>query len=145
MVETTVVGLFGLVAVATDHAHWLKDREEVIPITGPLNAWIDSLPSKTLKRIEKNLAPCLFAIGCAVVAGPDIAMEIKIRARDKDTRQTVSGPPHGAGLRGGSYVTAPGGIPAPTNGAGQPAGGAGGWHSSVPTAPPGLGGLDVGE
>src|SRR6266511_1123048 len=33
LVETTVVGLFGLVAVATAHEHWLKDREEVMAIT----------------------------------------------------------------------------------------------------------------
>src|SRR6266576_1776032 len=63
LVETTVVGLFGLVAVATAHEHWLKDREEVMAITGPLNAWIDQLPAKTLKKVERNLAPTLLVVG----------------------------------------------------------------------------------
>lgn len=110
-------------------------------MTGPLNAWIDTLPSKTLKKIEKNLAPCLFVVGCAVVAGPDIALEIKIRAQHKVSRQAVPRP-FGAGPRQTAHPT-PGGYTAPTNGTGGDAGTASGWAGSIPTAAPGVGGWDV--
>ncbi len=95
LVETTVVGLFGLVAVATSHEHWLKDRPEVVAITGPLNAWIDQLPAKTLKKLETNLAPCLFVVGLATVVGPDVVMEMRIRAAIKNAHRSVSEPQGG--------------------------------------------------
>jgi len=125
------VGLFGLVAVATGHEHWLKEREDVLPITGPLNAWIDQLPAKTLKRVEKNLAPALFAVGCAIVVGPDIAVEMRERAKFKSYRQAVSQSP---GANQASYAASE----RATSAANGTVGGArsGGWTSSIPATPP---------
>jgi hypothetical protein len=129
LVETTVVGLFGLVAVATAHEHWLKDKVDVTPITGPLNAWIDQLPAKTLKRLEANLAPALFVVGLATVVGPDAVMEMRLRAQ-QNARPTVPGTrrPQSAGYAPAS------GIDRPSNGAGEHAGTEGSWHSGIPTA-----------
>jgi hypothetical protein len=133
LVDTTIVGLFGLVAVATGHEHWLKERDDVLPMTGPLNAWIDQLPSKTLKKLEKNLAPALFAVGCAIVVGPDIAAEMRLRALAKKPVLTVSRP---------QGAHSPGDYPASDRSAGTANGtvptsrSAGGWHSGIPTTPP---------
>jgi hypothetical protein len=132
LVDTTIVGLFGLVAVATGHEHWLKERDDVVPMTGPLNAWIDQLPSKTLKKLEKNLAPALFAVGCAIVVGPDIAAEVRLRAIAKKPVLTVSGPQESRQRR----FTPPDRYEGAANGAGIDTRGQGGWASSVPTAPP---------
>jgi len=133
LVETTVVGLFGLVAVATAHEHWLKEREDVMAITGPLNAWIDQLPAKTLKKVEKNLAPTLLVVGIATVIGPDAVLEMRLRAQSKNARTPVSGTPTGPRSLGFAPADGPAGR---GNGVGVPAGSAGGWHSSVPSAPP---------
>src|SRR5689334_4627226 len=91
LIDTTIVGLFGLVATATAHEHWLKERDDVLPITGPLKAWVEQLPPKTLKAMEKRMAPTLFVIGCAVVVGPDVVMEMRTRKREQDTRRSLSG------------------------------------------------------
>ena len=135
LVDTTIVGLFGLVAVATGHEHWLKERDDVLPMTGPLNAWIDQLPAKTLKRVEKNLAPALFAVGCAIVAGPDIAMEIRLRAQLKKSVAAVPQQETKSLFRPG--FTPKASAPATDNGHYQPSrSSAGGWANSVPSTPP---------
>lgn len=90
LIDTTVVGLFGLVAVATGHEHWLKEREEIVPVTEPLKAWVDQLPAKTLKRLENNLAPALFCCGLAVVVGPDLILERRLRAHARYIARTGS-------------------------------------------------------
>lgn len=135
LVETTVVGLFGLVAVATAHEHWLKTNADVAAITGPLNAWIDQLPSKSLKKIEKNLAPALVVVGLAVVIGPDVVVEVKLREQDRASR-AVS-PPQPGPLPGvpGGHPPASGADPA-ANGSHHAAGRNTGWYSSIPTASP---------
>src|SRR6266498_238247 len=133
LVETTVVGLFGLVAVATAHEHWLKDREEVMAITGPLNAWIDQLPAKTLKKLERNLAPTLFVVGLATVVGPDAVLEMRLRAQHKSSRNAV--PQSGQGRSPNSFP--PSGMPeGASNGAGAPSGSSGGWGRSIPAGAP---------
>lgn len=137
-----VVGAFGLVAVATGHEHWLKEHPEVVPITDPLNAYIDSLPAKTLKKLEKNLAPCLLVVGCATVVVPDVVLEMKIRAANKSASQSVSGP---RGSAPGIPVAPANGYAASTNGAGSYAGSAGVWAGSIPPAHPILGHDDVGR
>jgi hypothetical protein len=134
LIDTTMVGLFGLVAVATAHEHWLKDRDDVIPITGPLKAWVDQLPAKTLKQIEKNLAPLLFTTGCAIVVGPDLFMEMRIRAEEKRVRLAVSQQSQGP-IAAGFRVPTQEGIVGRTNGVAEPAGSAGEWHRGVPAAP----------
>lgn len=129
LIDTSIVGLFGLVAVATGHEHWLKERGDVLPMTGPLNAWIDQLPSKTLKRIEKNLAPCLFVTGCAVVAGPDIVAEMRLRAQHKSYVAAVSQPRQSRSAGVDRFA----GVPIPTsNGASADQSSAGEWAASVP-------------
>jgi len=133
LVETTVVGLFGLVAVATAHERWLKDREEVMAITGPLNAWIDQLPAKTLKKLERNLAPTLFVVGLATVVGPDAVLEMRLRAQHKSSRNAV--PQSGQGRSPNSFP--PSGMPeGASNGAGAPSGSSGGWGRSIPAGAP---------
>ena len=57
------------------------ERQDVMAITGPLNAWIDQLPAKTLKKLEANLAPALFVVGLATVVGPDVVLEMRIRGQ----------------------------------------------------------------
>ena len=129
LIDTTVVGLFGLVAVATAHEHWLKERDDVIPITGPLKAWVDQLDSKTLKRIEKSLAPTLFVVGCATVIGPDIMVEMKERAKSR-LANAVSTPV--GGFRQPHAFT--GRAVNPARGIGQQPSGGGDWYSSIPSA-----------
>ncbi len=130
LVETTVVGLFGLVAVATSHEHWLKDKVDVLAITGPLNAWIDQLPAKTLKRVEQNLAPCLLVVGLATVVGPDVVLEMRIRAANKNARRTLP-EPQGRGQNAHTFAERP--APA-ANGAGGRS--EGGWYAGIPTSAP---------
>jgi hypothetical protein len=130
LVETTVVGLFGLVAVATAHEHWLKDKVDVAPITGPLNAWIDQLPAKTLKRLEANLAPALFVVGLATVVGPDAVMEMRLRAQ-QNARSTVSRPKPRDSRFPYPLANVPDGTP---NGASEHPRAEGGWHSGIPSA-----------
>jgi hypothetical protein len=125
------VGLFGLVAVATAHEHWLKEQPDVLPITGPLKAWIDQLPAKTLKRLEQNLAPTLLVVGIATVVGPDAVLEMRLRANEKRLKPAVPAPPAG---RNGQPVAAPGGVPAAANGAHGHAAGGDGWYSGIPTS-----------
>src|SRR6185312_326230 len=121
-------------AVATGHEHWLKALGDVVPITGPLNAWIDQLPSKTIKRLEKNLAPCLFVTGCAIVVGPDLVAEMRLRAETKRALAAVSRTnPRAAAAPHPSASGATG----PSNGASRCTGGAGGWAGSIPATPPG--------
>ena len=132
LVETTVVGLFGLVAVATAHEHWLKERADVMAITGPLNAWIDQLPAKTIKKLETNLAPALFVVGLATVVGPDVVMELRIR-NEQNARRTVSGPERGF-LK--HFNTPTEDASRVSNGAGRQPSNEGGWHSGIPAVPP---------
>jgi len=128
-----VVGLFGLVATATAHEHWLKEQGDVLPITGPLKAMVEQLPPKTLKKLEKNLAPTLVVVGIAVVVGPDAVAEMRLRAEDKRDRTAVSPPPPGP--RAGQRLPAQPGVPAGVGGANGRHPGGGGWFDSVPTGP----------
>jgi hypothetical protein len=128
-----VVGLFGLVAVATAHEHWLKERDDVLPITGPLKAMVEQLPPKTLKKLEKNLAPAMVVVGIATVIGPDAVAEMRLRAEDKRARTAVSAPP--AGARAGQRLPAQPGVPAGVGGANGRSPGGGGWFDSVPAGP----------
>jgi len=129
-----VVGMFGLVAVATAHEHWLKDREDVVAITGPLNAWIDQLPAKTLKKIEANLAPTLFVVGLATVIGPDAVVEMRIRYEQKRAVNPVP--------RSRQQIAGQGELSfaeRPTNGNSghhRDTGGSPSWYSSVPSVAP---------
>ncbi len=130
------MGLFGLVAVATAHEHWLKERQDVLAITGPLNAWIDQLPSKTLKQIEKNLAPALFVVGCATVVAPDVILEMRLRAE-----QNRPAPPRPQSQRyeipgGPTLYTVAGGAGERNGNASQSASGSPDWFSSVPAGGP---------
>jgi len=128
------VGLFNLVAVATQHEHWLKDKEDVIPITGPLKAWVNELDAKTLKRNEKNLAPTLFVVGVATVAGPDAVAEMRIRAQEKRAKLALSQPP--ARARVGTTVATPAGISSTDHTANGHAAGGRDWYSGIPSGPP---------
>lgn len=133
LVDTMVVGLFGLVATATQHEHWLKEKVDVIAITQPLNAWIDQLPAKTLKKLEANLAPTLFVVGVATVVGPDAVLEARIRYAQKRNRNSFprSTFPAGEGGYAPSERPTNGG-----NGATRDAGGIPSWHSGIPSTPP---------
>lgn len=131
LVETTTVGLFGLVAVATAHEHWLKDKVDVQAITGPLNAWIDQLPAKTLKKLEQNLAPTLLVVGLATVVGPDLVLEARIRAANKNARRAV--PAQGRGQT--TLLYPPAGGPQPVSGSPNGASGrTGEWADAIPAA-----------
>lgn len=82
-VDATVAGVFNITAVLTSHRHWLKDAEEVKPITEPINAWMDQLPAKQLKAFEERICPILLGVGLATVLVPDIVLEMKIRASNR--------------------------------------------------------------
>ena len=142
LVDTFTVGLFGLVATATGHEHWLKEREDVIPITDPLKAWIDTLPSKTLKKLESKLAPTLFVVGLATVVGPDAIAEVKLRAEEKRFRHFTAQQAQRGGFKPGvEPATAGGGAGA--RGANGASSSAGEWAGSVPADSPLHGGYDV--
>lgn len=81
-----MAGTFNLTAVLTMHKHWLKDAEDVRPITDPINAWMDQLPAKQLKAFEEKICPILLGVGIATVLIPDIVLEAKIR---EGTRRTA--------------------------------------------------------
>lgn len=91
LVEMTVVGLFGFVAVATGHAHWAKSPEQCLPMTAPLIRMINELPKKTREQVEKHINPLLFAAGCCAVIGPDIAYEMGVRREEADRRTARTG------------------------------------------------------
>ena len=132
LVDTMVVGLFGLVATATQHEHWLKEKVDVIAITQPLNAWIDQLPAKTLKKLEAKLAPTLFVVGVATVVGPDAVLEARIRYEQKHNRN-----PFPRQTFQGEASFAPPERPSNgNNGAVRDAGGVPSWHSGIPSTPP---------
>lgn len=123
-----VVGAFGLCAVVTQHEHWLKESGEVVPITAPLKAWVDQLDAKTLKKVEKNLAPLLLTMGCVTVIGPDIVVEMRERAKSRHFNalsqpgKTSAYNPAGAGAGRGTQ---------PANGASR-----GDWTASIPANAP---------
>jgi hypothetical protein len=135
LIDTTIVGLFGLVATATAHEHWLKERDDVIPITEPLKAWVDQLPAKTLKKLEANLAPTLFVVGLATVIGPDAIAEVRLRAEEKRFKYPVSRTQQYGGFKA-DYVPPAGGNGAGAGGHNGSPSSAGGWTSSIPANPP---------
>ncbi len=133
------MGVFNLTAVLTKHAHWLKDAEEVKPITEPLNSWIDQLPVRQLKAVEANLCPILLGVGLATVLLPDIILEMRIR---ESHRRPVGEAPEGAGrplaTQGG--LTVVDGRPAPAGNGRTPSDGGSEdeRHLGMPPAIPGV-------
>lgn len=89
-ITMAAVGLFGMIAVSTGHHHWAKTEEQVLPMTAPLIRMVNQLPKATLKRIENNWNPILFAIGCCAVVGPDIAKELTLRKEANADNQQAS-------------------------------------------------------
>lgn len=81
-----MTGLFGAVAVATQHEHWLKDPGEVEPIVGPLCRIIEELPAKSLKAFEKHFNKAALAAGTLVLVGTDLTAEIKLRKEENASR-----------------------------------------------------------
>lgn len=81
-----MLGAFGAVAVATDHPHWAKKPQQVLPITVPLVRAIEDLPTKTRQKLQKAANPALFVLGCAMVVGPDLMTEMRLRAEARQTR-----------------------------------------------------------
>jgi hypothetical protein len=81
-----VLGLFGAVAVATGHPHWQKRPAQVLPITVPLTRALEDLPPAARKKLAKAANPALFVLGCAIVVGPDLSVEMRLRAEARQTR-----------------------------------------------------------
>lgn len=88
--------------------------------------WVDQLPAKTLKRVEQNLAPCMFAVGLAVVIGPDVLLEKKLRENDRLTARSGS---QGTRNRGTEFP--PEGTPYVDRGNGSNPGSD--WTGSIPS------------
>jgi hypothetical protein len=130
LIDSIVVGTFGLVAVATRHDHWLKDSGEVVPITAPLKAWVDQLDAKTLKKFEKNIAPLLLTMGCVTVIGPDIIVEMNERAKSRNPQNVPVADGKGMRLYNSVVGSDDRGNPK-TNGARG-----GDWFSSIPANAP---------
>jgi hypothetical protein len=82
-VNGLTVGAFNMVGLFTQHRHWMKDAEDVVPITDPINAYIDGLPAKTQKALEERIIPISLAGGLLEVLIPDIIMEMRIRANHR--------------------------------------------------------------
>lgn len=79
LLDMTFMGAFHMVAMATQHTHWLKDQDQVRIATEPLRKMIESLPPKTVKAIEGKVLPVSFVIGMGMLAIPDVAYEIHLR------------------------------------------------------------------
>jgi len=81
--ETTVtagvVAVFAAIGVATKHRHWNKSSTQVKPIAEPLTELLNTLPAEVLDRIERSSKWFALATGLALVAGPDIAIELEYR------------------------------------------------------------------
>jgi hypothetical protein len=107
----------------------LKEKADLVPITGPIKSYIDGLPSKKLKQWEGRIAPTLLVLGTATVIGPDIAMEVRIRA--EKSKRLVPAPPQVGGFR--SPFSPARGTGEGDTGANGHGSSAGGWASSVPT------------
>ena len=104
-VRGITVGAFNLTAVLTMHRHWLKDEQDVAPITEPIVAWLDQLPARQQKAIEEKIIPALLAVGVAEVLIPDIVLEIKIRNAARNRRTAGPSPDS----QGDASVSAEGG------------------------------------
>lgn len=76
--------IFGLIATATKHEHWMKTPEEVEPIVGPFCRMIESLPKSALKSIEKNWNPIALAGGIAFTVVPDTVHEVQLRRLERE-------------------------------------------------------------
>jgi hypothetical protein len=81
-----VLGLFGAVSVATGHSHWQKRPAQVLPITVPLTRALEDLPPAARKKLARAANPALFVLGCAIVVGPDLSVEMRLRAEARQTR-----------------------------------------------------------
>lgn len=103
-VEMSLIGAFGSMAVFTGHPHWNKSADQLLPITGPVMRYWNSLPKKTQENFAKKFNLALFAGGCLAVVGPDIAKEVAIRKVEDAERsirraglKIVRGGPSGEG------------------------------------------------
>jgi hypothetical protein len=78
------VAVFAAVAIATKHKHWYKTPAAVKPIAEPLTELLNTLPAEVLDRIERSSKWFALATGIAIVAGPDIAVELEYRKLVKE-------------------------------------------------------------
>lgn len=111
LIDFSVVGLFGMVAAATGHEHWFKDREEVYGITEPLKLWAEELSPKVRKNIEKKALPVILAINAAGVIVPDVIAEARLRRAESYGNSVWS---EGGGEEPGGPFPTQGGYSAPS-------------------------------
>lgn len=86
-VEHGLCALFGGIAVATKHRHWVKKTDELTPISGPLTRMLNSLPAEVIDRLERHADPLLLCWGIYQVCGKDIAIERELRKLEKENRK----------------------------------------------------------
>lgn len=79
-----VCAIFGTVSLVTGHSHWRKTIDKVEPISTPLTEMLNNLPAEILDRIERNACLASLIYGIAIVAGPDIAIEMQARKMMKE-------------------------------------------------------------
>jgi hypothetical protein len=83
-VEHGLCAVFGTVAVATKHRHWLKQTKDVGPIAEPLTRMLNTLPIEVIDRLERYADPLLLCYGLYQVCGKDIMIELELRKLEKE-------------------------------------------------------------
>ena len=91
-----VCAVFGAIATATQHNHWLRDLEQVRPISDPLQRMFAKMPAAKRKQVMQILDPGILIAGIYQVAGPSIAAEIEL-AQGRQQGRIVSHRPAPSG------------------------------------------------
>jgi hypothetical protein len=90
MISYGVAAVFGVIATATQHEHWLRTPGQCAPISDPLQRMYSRLPAAKRKEILKVMDPAVLMAGIYQVAGPSVVEEMRlVQAR----RQGVILPP----------------------------------------------------
>lgn len=102
MIGYGVAALFGVIATATGHTHWLRTPEQCAPISEPLQRLYSRLPAAKRKQVLAYLDPGVLLAGVYQVAGPSLAVEMQLAEAKRQGRvvaprsggqQPAAGPP----------------------------------------------------
>lgn len=100
MIGYGVAALFGVVATATQHSHWLRTPEQCAPISEPLQRMYSRMPAAKRKQVLQYLDPGVLIAGIYQVAGPSIAVEMQL-AEAKRQGRVIPTPPRKGGTQPG--------------------------------------------
>lgn len=86
MIGYGVAAVFGVIATATQHAHWMRTPEQCAPISEPLQRIYSRMPAAKRKQVLQYLDPGVLLAGIYQVAGPSLAVEMQLAEAKRQGR-----------------------------------------------------------